>query len=52
MALPDSSDYWPLTVVPSASRQRRITPVLFVIGVLALLGAALTFGVERAFAIW
>jgi len=48
----NSADYWPLTIMPSASRSRRLSSTWLMIGALTLLGAVLALAVERGIPAW
>jgi hypothetical protein len=48
----NSTDYWPLTVVPSPSRSRRLSSTWLMVGALTLLGAVLALAVERGIPAW
>ena len=42
----NAPDYWPLTIVPSISKPRRLISAWLVIGTVMLLGAALAFALH------
>jgi hypothetical protein len=50
--LSDSADYWPLTIVPSASRPRRSASVWIVLSALAALGATVVVAHEHGIPAW
>jgi hypothetical protein len=52
IGLADSTDYWPLTIVPSTSRSKRSMPVWIVAGVVAVVGAALTIALRQGIPAW
>jgi hypothetical protein len=43
------SDYWPLTVVPQASRPKRSKPLMMTIAALFVLSAALAFAFRHGY---
>ena len=47
----NSSDYWPLTIVPSTSKPKRSMAAWLAVGIAALLGA-LGLAVQRGIAAW
>lgn len=47
LGLSDSADYWPLTVVPSASRSKRLRPPWSTIGAILALVVALALAYEH-----
>jgi hypothetical protein len=50
--LSDSADYWPLTVVPSTSRPKRLTSTWIVLSAIVALGAGLFFAIQRDIPAW
>jgi hypothetical protein len=46
------SDYWPLTVVPQASRPKRSKPLMMTIAVLIVLSTALAFVYRHGIHAW
>jgi hypothetical protein len=47
-----SSDYWPLTVTPQATRPKRSKPLMAAVGALIALSAALTFAFRHGIPAW
>jgi hypothetical protein len=47
-----STDYWPLTIVPSTSRPKRSMAVWIVASAVAVLGAALTLALQHGIPAW
>ena len=45
-------DYWPLTIVPQASRPKRSKPWIMTIGALIALSAAITFAFRHGIPAW
>jgi hypothetical protein len=52
MELAGSTDYWPLTIVPSTSRPKRSMAVWIVAGAVAALGAVLTLALQHGIPAW
>jgi hypothetical protein len=51
-SLSDPAEYWPLTIVPSTSKPRRLSSNWLIIAAVALFAGALTLAVQRGIPAW
>jgi hypothetical protein len=52
LGLSDSPDYWPLTVMPTASRPKRLTSTWMFVGAIVALGAGLLLILQPNIPTW